>query len=144
MFIENMFTGNSFGKTLDILHRSLDVNLYRRDVISNNIANSDTPHYKRSVVNFESALKAALASEEPSIRLKPFLSDSRHIPFERRIDYRTVRPRKVLDFLTTSKNNGNNVDIEQEAMDALHNQLQYQLMTQVVASHYNQVNLVLR
>ena len=72
------------------------------------------------------------------------MTDHRHIPFERPVDYREVKPRKVLDFLTTSKNNGNNVDIEQESMDAMHNQLMYQLMSQVVNSHYGQVNLVLR
>ncbi|MFQ3619990.1 MAG: flagellar basal body rod protein FlgB [Spirochaetales bacterium] len=138
------FTGNSFRKTLDILHREMDVGLYRRDVIANNIANADTPHFKRSVVNFETSLKAALASETPSRRLQPFLTHPRHIPFDRPVDYRTIHPRKVLDFLTTSKNNGNNVDIEQETMDALHNQLQYQLLTQVVGGYYNQVNLVLR
>ncbi|GAB4365338.1 MAG: flagellar basal body rod protein FlgB [Spirochaetales bacterium] len=144
MFGLTMLTGNSFRKTLDILHREMDVSLYRRDVIANNIANADTPHFKRSVVNFESALKAALDSEKPSRHLQPFLSDKRHIPFDRPVDYRTVRPRRVLDFLTTAKNNGNNVDIEQETMNALHNQLQYQLMSQVVASYYNQVNLVVR
>jgi len=139
-----MFIGNTFGKTLDILHRSMDVSLIRRDVISNNISNSDTPHFKRSTINFETALKKALASERPSGNLQAVMTDPRHIPFERPADYREVMPRKTLDYLTTSKNNGNNVDIEQESMDALHNQLQYQLMSQVVNSHFNQINLVLR
>ena len=139
-----MFIGNNFGKTLDILHRSLDVSLMRRDVISNNIANSDTPHFKRSVVNFETALKKALESERPTGALQAEMNDPRHIPFERTTDYRSVLPQKKLDYLTTSKNNGNNVDIEQESMDAMHNQLQYQLMSQVVNSHFSQINLVLR
>lgn len=139
-----MFIGNSFGKTLDILHRSMDVSLMRRDVISNNIANSDTPHFKRSTVNFETALRKALESERPTGVLQAEMNDPRHIPFERVTDYRDIRPLKKLDYLTTSKNNGNNVDIEQESMDAVHNQLQYQLMSQVVNSHFSQINLVLR
>lgn len=139
-----MFIGNSFGKTIDILHRSMDVSLLRRDVISDNIANSDTPHFKRSEVNFETALKKALDSEGPSGKLQARMTHSRHISFERPTDYRTVRPRKILDYLTTSKNNGNNVDIEQESMNAMHNQLSYQLMSQIVGSHFGQVNLVLR
>ncbi len=139
-----MFIGNSFGKTIDILHRTMDVSLLRRDVIADNIANSDTPHFKRSEVKFETALKKALDSEAPGRRLTARMTDPRHIPFERPVDYRTVGPRKTLDFMTTSKNNGNNVDIEQESMNALHNQLSYQLMSQVVASHFGQINLVLR
>ena len=138
-----MFIGNSFGKTLDILHRSMDVSLYRRNVIADNIANSDTPHFKRSVVNFETALKNALDVQYPS-KMQAKMTDSRHIPFERPVDYREVKPRKVLDYLTTSKNNGNNVDMEQESMNAMHNQLMYQMMSQVVNAHYGQVNLVLR
>jgi flagellar basal-body rod protein FlgB len=139
-----MFIGNSFGKTIDIMHRSMDVSLLRRNVIADNIANSDTPHFKRAEVNFETALKNALASEGPSGKLQARMTDSRHISFERPTDYRTVRPRKRLDYLTTSKNNGNNVDIEQESMNAMHNQLMYQMMSQVVNSHYGQISLVLR
>ena len=139
-----MFVGNSFGKTIDILHRSMDVSLLRRNIIADNIANSDTPHFKRAEVNFETALKKALDSEGPSGKLQARMTHSRHISFERPADYRTVRPKRILDYTTTSKNNGNNVDIEQESMNALHNQLMYQMMSQVVNSHYGQVNLVLR
>ena len=138
-----MFIQNSFGKTIDMLHRNMDVALLRRDVISNNIANSDTPNFKRTVVNFESELKRAVESQNVKT-LPAKMTNPRHIPFNRPVDYRTVKPRRVLDYLSTAKNNGNNVDIEQETMDALHNQLSYQIMTQAVISQFNQVNMVLR
>ena len=137
-----MFNG-LFGKNLDIIQRELDVSVLRRNVIANNIANSDTPNFKRTVVNFESQLKRALDSE----KVKPFpqlLSDKRHIPFYRPMDYRKVEPRRVLDYLTTAKNNGNNVDIEEEMMNAMENQLLYQTLVQVVSSEFARVNLVLR
>ena len=137
-----MFTG-SFAKTVDLLKRGMDIAVLRRDVIANNIANAETPNFKRTVVNFESELKRALDSE----KIRPprqFIADSRHIPFHRPVDYRTVRPRLVLDYLTTAKNNGNNVDIEEEGMLALENQLLYQTMAQAIASEFNRVNLVLR
>ena len=121
----------------------MDVSVLRRNVIANNIANSDTPNFKRTVVNFESQLKRALDSE----KVKPFpqlLSDKRHIPFFKPIDYRSVQPRRVLDYLTTSKNNGNNVDIEEEMMNAMENQLLYQTLVQVISSEFVRVNLVLR
>ncbi|RKX78423.1 MAG: flagellar basal body rod protein FlgB [Spirochaetes bacterium] len=138
-----MFLQSSFGKTLDMVHRAMDVALIRRDIIANNIANSDTPNFKRSVLNFESELKRALESEQRKT-IPAFLTHEKHIPFHRPVDYRTVKPRKVLDYLTTSKNNGNNVDIEEEMMNALHNQLQYQLMTMAVSNQFSQINLVLR
>jgi flagellar basal-body rod protein FlgB len=139
-----MFLNNSFGKTVDILHRTMDVNNLRRQVIADNIANSDTPNFKRSTVNFESQLERALASERPSGRLKAAMTNSRHIPFEKTMDYRDVRPRRVLDYLTTSKNNGNNVDIEEEMMLALQNQMSYDLMTRAISNQFTQVNIVLR
>jgi flagellar basal-body rod protein FlgB len=139
-----MFLQNSFGKTVDILHRSMDVSLLRRDVITNNIANADTPNFKRSVVNFESQLKRALLSERTKPALPAKLTHTKHIPFHKTMNYRNVQPRRVLDYLTASDNNGNNVNLEEESMLALHNQLNYTLMTQVVNHQFSQVNLVLR
>ena len=115
------FTG-SFGKNLNILNRSMDVALLRREVIADNLANSDTPNFKRSVVNFESELKRALDSEN----VKPFptlMTDQRHMNFDRPKNYLEVQPNKVWDYLSTAKNNGNNVDIEVETMNMLQNQL---------------------
>jgi flagellar basal-body rod protein FlgB len=132
-----------FEKTIDLLKRGLDVAVLRNNVIANNIANAETPNFKRSVLNFESSLKRALDSE----KVRPprqFVTDSRHIPFYQPTDYRTVRPRLVLDYLTTAKNNGNNVDIEEEGMLALQNQLLYQTMAQAISSEFSRVNLVLR
>jgi len=139
-----MFEGSSFGKTVDLLHRSLDVETLRRQVIADNIANADVPNFKRSTVNFESSLKRALDSEheEPSLRLA--VTHPGHIGDDGPIDYKTVKPRRVLDYLTTAKNNGNNVDAEEEAMASLRNQLMYTLETQAINFEFAQVNLVLR
>ncbi|MCP4147351.1 MAG: flagellar basal body rod protein FlgB, partial [bacterium] len=117
-----MFTNTSFGKTVDILQRTMDVGLVRREVIANNIANSETPNFKRTDVNFEASLARALASENAPKGLEAKMSSSRHIPFNRPVSYTSVKPRFVLDYLTQTKNNGNNVDIEKESMDAVKNQ----------------------
>ena len=136
------FSG-AFGKNLDILSREMHVLTLRRDVIANNIANADTPNFKRSDVNFESQLKRALDSEHrPSV--PQAITNERDIPFDRPLDYREVQPRRVLDYLTESKNNGNNVDIEQEGMDALNNQLMYTTIAQAIGSQIQGVNIVLR
>lgn len=138
-----MVFAGSFGKNLDIMKREMDVSVLRQNVISNNIANSDTPNFKRSVVNFESQLKRALDSE----KVVPFpqsITNERHIAFDKPMDWRTVSPRRVLDYLTEAKNNGNNVDIEEEGMNALTNQLLYTTLAQVVSSEIQRVNIVLR
>ena len=138
-----MFLNNSFGKTLDIVHRTMDVSLLRRSVISDNIANADTPNFKRSVINFESELKRALDTQD-NTGLAATLTDRRHIPFHRQMSYRDVGPRRILDYLSTTDNNGNNVDIEEESMALLQNQLNYEIMTRMVTNQFNQMNLVLK
>ena len=138
-----MFTGSSFGKTLDVLQRTMDTSLVRREVISNNIANAETPNFKRSDVSFETELRNALASEQKR-SLPAKVTDEKHMSFNETTDYRSVRPRRVLDYLTTSKSNGNNVDIEQEMMMATQNQMMYELMTNSVSFQFSQINLVTR
>ena len=134
----------TFSKTVDLLHRAMDANMVRRDVIANNLANSQVPHFKRSEVTFESELKRALETEKQRPALELTLTDSKHIPNWRERDYREVLPRRVLDYASTSRNNGNNVDAEQEIMLGLENQMMYTLMAQAATFEFSQVNLVLR
>ena len=134
---------SGFEKTLDIAQRSLDAQIIRQEVIANNIANSDTPNFKRSVVNFESALKQALQQEgQPHFRAAR--THAGHIAFRDPLQYQDVHPRRVLDWHTTAKNNNNNVDIEVESANLLQNQLQYNLLTDSVARMFQRLNSVLR
>lgn len=133
-----MFTNTSFGKTMDLMHRSMDVELLRRSVIADNIANADTPGFKRTVVNFESQLKQALRPKRDTFLSVETPWRSGHI------DYKDVRPSRELDFTTLSDNNGNNVDAEQEIMSAVQNQMRYNLMTHGVTSQFQQINYAIR
>ncbi len=139
-----MFLQNGFGKTLDIMHRTMDVSMYRQQVLADNIANADTPNFKRSVVNFEAELKRALDSERHQPRVRLAVSDPRHIRNDRTQSYRDVEPRRALDYLSTSDNNGNNVDIEEESMLLLQNQLRYNLLTRSISDQFSRINTVLR
>jgi len=136
--------GGAFGRNLSFLAREMEVTTLRRNVIANNIANAGTPNFKRSDVNFESQLKRALDSEKVTPPFTEFITDPRHIAFNKPTDWRDVRPRRILDYLTESRNNGNNVDIEQEGIDSLNNQLVYTTLAQVISSEFQRVNIVLR
>jgi flagellar basal-body rod protein FlgB len=135
---------NTFAKTVDLLHRAMDVSTVRRSVIANNLANADVPNFKRTNVNFESELKKALESEKQKPALELTLSDPRHIPNWKERDYRDVQIRRVLDYTSTYNNNGNNVDPEQEFMLATQNQMSYSLFAQAISHEFSQVNQVLR
>jgi flagellar basal-body rod protein FlgB len=135
---------NTFAKTVDLLHRALDVTTVRRQVIANNLANADVPNFKRTVVNFESELKKALNTGQQKPGLELTLSNPRHIPNWREKDYRDVQIRRVLDYTSTYNNNGNNVDPEQEFILATENQMAYLMFAQAVDHEYGLVNQVLR
>ena len=136
---------NSFSRSVDLLQREMDVTSLRYQVSANNLANSEVPNFKRSVVNFESELKRAFESEATTKNgFKLATTDSRHIQINTPIDYRTVEPRRVTDYLSTAKANGNNVDAETEANNILQIQMQYRLLTQLATFEFDQVNTAMK
>ena len=135
---------NTFARTIDLLHRAMDVSTVRRQVIANNLANADTPDFKRTIVNYESELKRSLESEQSKPILELKMSRPGHFPNWKEKDYRDVEIRRVLDYTSTYNNNGNNVDPEQEIMLEIQNQMSYTLFAQAAAFEFSQVNQVLR
>lgn len=136
---------NDFSRTVDLLHRTMDANTLRYQITANNLANSGVPNFKRTSLNFESELKRALESEaaaKDSFRMT--VSDPRHIQSSVPVDYRSVEPRRVTDYLSTSQANGNNVDPEQEAMEVLKIQLNYKLLSQMQAFEFSQIKTAIK
>ncbi len=141
-----MFDGSGMMSTNYILEKSMDVESLRRKVIANNVANVDVPHFKRSEVNFESELKRALGenSEVNENRLPAILTDEKHIPFYETRDVRTVSPRINVDYTTSMRNDGNNVDIEKEMVDSSKNTMRYNALVSALNHNYKMLKLVER
>ena len=135
---------NSFYKTVDLLHRAMSANVVERSVIANNIANANVPNFKRSMVNFESELKRALDTEQQKPAIELAQTHPLHFSNYKARDYRDVQIRRVLDYTSTERNNGNNVNMEKETMAALENQMAYTLYAKSVEFEFDQVNQVLR
>lgn len=136
---------NDFSRNVSMLHRALDVSTLRYQVTANNLANSEVPNFKRSTINFESELKRAIESEKLSDdTIKLSTTDARHISPNSVRDFRDVEPRRVVDYATTAKANGNNVDAETEAMEVLKLQMNYQLLTQLQGFQFSQLKTVLK
>lgn len=136
---------NTYERNIDILHRALDVATLRYQVSANNLANSETPNFKRSAINFEAQLKRAFQSEataKDAFHMRT--SDERHIQSTVPYNYQDVSPRRVTDYSSTSKANGNNVDAEQEAQDILKTQMNYRLLTQLASFEFSQMHTVLK
>ncbi|MGV7931005.1 MAG: flagellar basal body rod protein FlgB [Spirochaetota bacterium] len=140
-----MFEHSRMMQTNYLLERGLDVESTRRNVIANNIANVDVPHFKRSEVNFESELQRVIREKaDPSNRFQARMTDERHIPFHVERDVRGVRPRINLDYSTTLRNDGNNVDIEKETVDAAKTQMRYNAYVNMLNQNYKVLKLAMR
>ena len=136
---------NTFTRSVELLHRAMDVNSLRYQVSANNVANSEVPNYKRQTVNFESELKRAFESEaDKAHKFELTRTDSRHFALEELYDWKTVEPRRVTDWTTTADANGNNVDAEYEATVVLKTQMNYRLLAQLQNFEFSQVKLAMR
>ncbi|EMI68321.1 flagellar basal body rod protein FlgB [Leptospira noguchii] len=141
-----MFEKTHFMKTQDLLERGMNNSIFKRKVISDNIANADVPHFKRSEVIFESMIKRAIESEKiEAVKEVPTqISDERHIQFFKPLDYREVQPKANTDYLTTMRADGNNVDVEKEVVEASNSQMQYMMMAERINQNYRELKQVMR
>jgi flagellar basal-body rod protein FlgB len=103
------------------LQGGLDAATKRQSVLANNVANVDTPNFKRSDVSFESILKQQESGLKSSLSAK--VTDSRHFQFGTvgGIPAATVST----DETTSMNNSGNNVDMDREQALSAENQLRY-------------------
>ena len=100
--------------TSTVLSKTLDGAAARQKAIANNIANVETPGYKRSYVSFESELKKIL--QQPN-------------GHDIRLGLKSLTPVSVLDLLSPAKPDGNNVNIDGEVADLAKTALKYKAAT---------------
>lgn len=90
------------------LTKMLDATVARQKTIANNIANVETPGYKRVYVPFENELRSAL-DDQNSTSSKNKLKE--------------LTPVRRTDYVSPCKPDGNNVNIDAEMSDLAKNQL---------------------
>ena len=93
-----------------VLSKTLDAAATRQKSIAANIANVETPGYKRSYVSFEQELQAILS--------RPNKHDVRE-------GLRDLSPQTLIDTFSPSKPDGNNVNIDAEIADLARTALKY-------------------
>lgn len=104
----------------------------RQSVLANNIANNDTPYFKRSDVAFEEVLSQAMGGQDGSQALVGKTTNSRHIAINGTMGA-VPQPTVITEDSTSINNNRNNVDIDKEMSLLAENQLRYNLFIQQVS-----------
>ena len=105
----------------------------RQEVIAHNIANVNTPNYRRSAVEFEELLAREIYGEEPDGKLKMVRTHDKHLPAAP-LNYR-AEPSVVQDNTTIMRVDDNNVDIDVEMATLAKNQLYYNAVVTEFSGH---------
>ncbi len=142
MFLERL----TWGKSQFLLEKGMNVAVKRHRVLADNIANIDVPHFKRSDVSYEAQLRRAFETEKKFKRdhISIKLTHSKHMAFSKPLNYKKVNSRTNLDYLTTMRNDGNNVDVEHEMSLSVKNQLRYQAMANLMNSSFRNMKIALQ
>ena len=114
----------------------------RMDVIGNNIANVNTPNYKRKDIQFESFLEKALRDDGSSIIGKR--TDEKHFQIGRENKLDGVEANFIEENSTVMRFDGNNVDIEKEKVEQTKNNIRYQFATNKISSSFSLLRSVIR
>lgn len=127
--------------TMDYMQRGLAAASLRQEVISNNIANVNTPKFKRSDVVFESLLARELGLDAEDRKLKMVRTRDRHLPaapLDGQAEAR-IQP----DDSTTMRVDDNNVDIDAEMASLAKNQIYYSAMAKKIGSYIQGIKSVI-
>lgn len=132
-----MISSNAFNY-INVLDKAADASWLRESVISNNIANVDTPGYKRREVDFETLLAQSLKS----YKYKPLdnkIADTNNnlsrLSAQAHMDYSALGHSYRLD--------GNNVDIQTENVELASEQLRYTALTNSLTQEFSRLSTVM-
>ena len=123
---------------LKVMESGLDASSLKQKVLSNNVANADTPNFKRSDVDFQQVLGEALG--EPGTNLLLKVTSPQHIQSVPGAAQSAV----VTDNSTSFRNDGNNVDIDREMANVAENGLYYNSMTQALTNQLGLLRMVIQ
>ncbi|MBO6111473.1 MAG: flagellar basal body rod protein FlgB [Lachnospiraceae bacterium] len=118
---------------IDVLDKAMDASALRSKAIANNIANVDTPHYKRQDVSFAENLQRAL-------------KNSKFETLDDKVSSLKLSRLKGTVFTDSEgysyRLDGNNVDIDTENVQMAANQLLYNGLEQSVNSEFQHFQAV--
>ena len=118
---DKMFGGDVFVAST----RALDAYALRHQAISNNLANVNTPGYKRQDVRFEDQLAGALADKNGLHSVSG------------------VQPTLTTINSSSQRLDGNNVDMEAENIDLATNTLRFEVISQQITGEFSGLKSVI-
>lgn len=122
---------------VNVLKAAADASWTREEVLTNNIANVDTPNYKRQDVDFTTYLRSALSrTNGGSSSLTNRVNN---------LNYNDIAIRTYTDNSTLSyRLDGNNVDISTENVELASEQINYNALIDSMNNEFSRFKTVLK
>ena len=115
---------------INVLDKAADASWTRNQVIANNLANVDTPNYKRKDVAFQAYLQAEMEGADTTT-LQERISD---------IDLDALNVTSYTDMAELSyREDGNNVDVDTENVELASNQLMYEALMNSISNEFDMI-----
>lgn len=126
---------NSF-RDIDLMGKALSGSWMKNNAISNNIANVNTPGYKKQTVNFQEVLQNQMNLNQ---NVKMTKTNAKHIDSDYVGD---ITVETVND--TSYRVDGNNVDIDVENAEMAKNTIYYNAVVNQVNSQFSRLKTAFR
>ncbi|OAS83342.1 MULTISPECIES: flagellar basal body rod protein FlgB [Metabacillus] len=123
-----------FSNTINNLEQALSQSTTKQRVISNNIANVDTPNYKAQDVRFNNALSNEMQ------KLQANKTNNKHFDFGSTSSGYQITNRANTNY----QHNGNNVDIDKEMTEMAKNQIHYNALIDRLSSKFSSLKTVIK
>ncbi len=120
---------------VNVLGKAADASWQRNELLSNNLANVDTPGYKRKDIDFESQLRRALGNS----RYETVDSKVSHLT-STELDARVYTDSANFSY----RLDGNNVDIDTEGVELASNQIKYNGLMSSINQEFSNLKLVMK
>jgi flagellar basal-body rod protein FlgB len=128
-----------FGDTVTMLKDAGRGSRETHDVIANNVANINTPGFKRTDVNFREALAAELPRYDDSSELALVTDDDKQIPAGPDFEPKPFAITTDLDDTQAMRVDGSNVDLDQEMAKLSINSSYGQTMHALLSTQYARI-----
>ncbi len=127
---------NTSFKNIDFLQKAMNGSWLKNTAIANNIANVNTPGYKREVVNFEDVLKNEL---NMTSNVKIAKTNSAHMD-----NYNGYNPSIEKVKNTSFRKDDNNVNVDIEMSEYSKNVIHFQFLTSQLNSQFSRIRSAIR
>lgn len=126
---------NLFGNAITSLERGLNYSTTKGQVISQNVANVDTPNYKAKGVSFKEVF-----ADVKTDNLNAYKTDVKHIDFKA-----STKQTGVYDYSNFRyRHDGNGVDMDKEQADLATNQIYYNALVDRLNGKFSTLQNVIK